>query len=107
DSIQNDPPTPADFGITSPSTVFPQIIVAGGGASGPSFGGISGFPQGRGDTTFQYTDTVSWIHGKQSIRFGSEFRRFRNNNLNGGTGGILNFASLPTCLTGTPSSPTE
>jgi hypothetical protein len=107
DFIQNDSADPASFGITSPSAVFPQIVIAGGGASGPAFGGIAGFPQGRGDTTFQYNDTLSWIHGKQSIRFGGEFRRFRNNNFNGGTGGTINFASLATFLAGTPSSATE
>ncbi len=107
DFIQNDPDDPASFGITSPSHVFPQIVIAGGGASGPAFGGIAGFPQGRGDTTFQYSDTLSWTRGRQSIKVGGEFRRFRNNNFNGGTGGTINFASLATFLAGTPSSATE
>jgi len=98
---------PSDFGITSPSTVFPQIVVAGGGGGGPEFGGISGFPQGRGDTTFQYNDTLAWVKGKHSIRVGAEFRRVRNNNFNYGTGGVLNFASMATFLAGTPSSATE
>ena len=31
---------------------------------------------------------LAWIRGKHSINFGGEFRRFRNNNFNGGTGGI-------------------
>jgi Carboxypeptidase regulatory-like domain/TonB dependent receptor len=105
--VQNDQDSPATFGITSPSAVFPQIIVGGGGAGGPEFGGISGFPQGRGDTTFHYSDTLGWIHGKHSLKFGAEFRRFRNNNTNGGTGGIINFASLATFLAGTVSSATE
>jgi hypothetical protein len=104
---ESDLDNPASFGITSPSGVFPQIIIGGGGAGGPEFGGISGFPQGRGDTTFQYSDTLSWIRGKHSLKFGAEFRRFRNNNTNGGTGGILNFASLATFLAGTVSSATQ
>lgn len=94
---------PADFGISSPSTVFPNIIVSGG----MQFGGISGFPQGRGDTTFQYSDTLSWIRGKHAIKFGAEFRRFRNNNFNGGTGGVLNFPNLAAFLAGNASSATE
>ncbi len=98
---------PSDFGITSPSTVFPQIVVAGGGGGGPEFGGISGFPQGRGDTTFQYNDTLAWVKGKHSIRVGAEFRRVRNNNFNYGTGGVLSFASMATFLAGTPTSATE
>src|SRR5262249_22969087 len=82
DFIQDDKDNPSAFGITSPSVVFPQINVAGNALE---FGGEDGFPQGRGDTDFQYADTVSWIRGKQSVKFGAEFRRFRNNSFNGGT----------------------
>jgi hypothetical protein len=98
---------PSDVGMTSPSTVFPQVVIAGGGGGGPAFGGISGFPQGRGDTTFQYNDTLAWIKGRHSIKVGAEFRRFRNNNFNYGTGGVLNFASMATFIAGTPSSATQ
>jgi hypothetical protein len=95
--------TPSSIGITSPSDVFPQINIA----NATLFGGIAGFPQGRGDTTFQYNDTVSWIHGRHSVKFGAEYRRFRNNNFNSGTGGTINFASMATFLLGVPSSATE
>lgn len=103
DFIQDDKDNPSTFGIASPSAVFPNINVQGG----IRFGGIDGFPQGRGDTTFQYNDTLSWVHGKHSIKFGGEFRRFRNNNFAGGTGGTINFGSLNAFLAGTPSSATE
>ena len=69
----------------SPTSTSPVSLI---------FGGISGFPQGRGDTTYQYGDTLCWVNGKQSIRFGAEFRRFDNNNFNGGTGGVINFATV-------------
>jgi len=95
--------TPDSVGITSPSAVFPDFVVSGGMV----FGGITGFPQGRGDTTFEYADTVSWTHGKHSIKFGAEFRRFRNNNNNGGTGGTVNFPNLAAFLAGAPTSATE
>ncbi|MBI2685913.1 MAG: TonB-dependent receptor [Acidobacteria bacterium] len=107
DFMQDTKLNPNDFGIRSPSSVFPQIIVAGGGGGGPEFGGISGFPQGRGDTTFQYNDTLAVIKGRHSLKIGAEYRRFRNNNFNYGTGGIINFASMATFLAGTPSSATE
>ena len=94
---------PASFGLTTGSPVFPNINVSGV----MRFGGIDGFPQGRGDTTFQYSDTFAWIRAKHSIKFGAEYRRFRNNNFNGGTGGTLTFASLNTFLAGTPSSATQ
>src|SRR5581483_10897301 len=99
--------TPSSFGMTSPSPVMPEIEVAGVGTGNPWFGGINGFPQGRGDTSFQYSDTLSWIHGKHSLKFGGEFRRFRNNNENGGTGGIIAFPSLTAFLAGTPSQDQE
>ncbi len=95
--------TPQSVGITSPSAVFPDFVVSGGLA----FGGITGFPQGRGDTTFEYADTVSWTRGKHSIKFGAEYRRFRNNNNNGGTGGTVSFPNLTAFLAGAPTSATE
>ena len=103
DFIESDTDNPANFGIASPSAVFPNINVA----SQIIYGGIAGFPQGRGDLTYQYDDTLSWIHGKQSIRAGVEFRRFVNNNFNGGTGGTINFGSIANFLAGTVSSATE
>ncbi len=101
--VPDDKADPAAFGITSPSSVFPQFNISGGAV----LGGISGFPQGRGDTTFQYSDSLSWIRGRHSLKFGAEFRRFRNNNFNGGTGGTINFPNLAAFIAGTPSSATE
>ncbi len=94
---------PQDFGIQSDSPAFPRVVVAGAMA----FGGIAGFPQARGDTTFQYTDTVSWVAGKHSLKFGAEWRRFRNNVSNGGTGGTITFASIQDFISGTPNSTTQ
>jgi Carboxypeptidase regulatory-like domain len=99
--------SPADFGMTTPSSVMPEIEVGSANSGTPWFGGISGFPQGRGDTTFQYSDTVSWLRGRHSIKFGAEVRRFRNNNFNGGTGGSILFPSLTAFLSGTPSQTVE
>ncbi len=50
---------------------LPQISVTGAF----SFGGIGGFPQGRGDDTIIASDTLSWVHGKHSIKFGGEYRQ--------------------------------
>jgi hypothetical protein len=91
------------FGITSPSGVSPNYNVPGA----MSFGGISGFPQGRGDTSYQYSDTVGWVRGKHSIRFGGEYRRFSNNAFNGGTGGVITFGTMAAFLAGTPTSATQ
>jgi hypothetical protein len=94
---------PSTFGIASPSTVFPNITVPGG----MSFGGINGEPQGRGDNTYQYSDTVGWIRGRHSIRMGGEFRRFANNDLHLGTGGILTFGTMSAFLAGSPTQATQ
>jgi len=94
---------PSTFGITSPSRVFPNVAVPGA----MSFGGINGEPQGRGDTTYQYSDTVTWIRGRHSIRMGGEFRRFSSNNLNSGTGGALTFGTMAAFLADTPTQATQ
>jgi len=62
---------------------LPQISIGG---TGINFGGPGGFPQGRGDTTAVFGDTLSYIRGKHSFKFGGEFRRFYNNNFNGDAG---------------------
>ncbi len=84
---------PADFGIINGVNLpigLPQIAIGG---IGLNFGGPSGFPQGRGDTTFVASDTVNYLHGKHSFKFGGEFRRFLNNNFNLDTG-TFGFANL-------------
>jgi len=78
---------PADFGIRNGITtavVLPQITVQGVGLN---FGGPSNFPQGRIDTTFVFSDTLSYLRGRHAFKFGGEYRRFRNENFqtNGGT----------------------
>lgn len=40
------------------------------------FGGPSGFPQGRNDTTGVLSDSVTMIKGKHTIKWGGEFRRY-------------------------------
>src|SRR5262249_35630236 len=94
---------PQDVGITTGSPILPTFTVSGV----MQFGGINGFPQGRGDTAYQFSDTLSWIHGRHSFKFGGELRRFRNNNFNRATGGTITFPSLPAFLAGTPSSSTQ
>ena len=43
---------------------------------GLTFGGPSGFPQGRTDTTGVVSDTLSLLKGKSNFKFGGEFRRY-------------------------------
>jgi hypothetical protein len=51
-----------------PQTTFSDLSL--------TIGGPSGFPQGRFDTTGVFSDTATWLHGKQTVKFGGEFRRF-------------------------------
>ncbi|PYS89339.1 MAG: hypothetical protein DMF64_18060 [Acidobacteria bacterium] len=94
---------PADFGINDGVTTsngLPQLNVTG---SLLNFGGPSGFPQGRGDTTLVFSDTLNYLRGRHSFKFGGEFRRFLNNNFNSDTG-TINFASMTTFLAGTANA---
>jgi hypothetical protein len=56
--------------------------------NGLLFGSERAFPQGRGDTTAVIGDTLSYIHGRHSFKFGGEFRDFRNDNFNSDPGQI-------------------
>ncbi|HZN12026.1 MAG TPA: TonB-dependent receptor [Blastocatellia bacterium] len=77
---------PADFGINNGVNQpigLPQIVV---NDIGLNFGGPMGFPQGRADTTVVFSDTLSYLRGRHSFKFGGEFRRFYNNNFTLDTG---------------------
>lgn len=90
--LANDTSNAADFGINSGVNApigLPQISVTGGFA----FGGINGFPQGRGDYSGVVSDTLSWTHGSHSFKFGGEYRRISNNNFTF-TPGTFNFPSI-------------
>ena len=90
---------PDDFGIRNgvhEPIGLPQINIGG---SGLNFGGPTGFPQGRSDTTYVVSDTLSYLHGNHSFRFGGEWRRFYNNNTGKDTGSF-GFANMGTFLQG-------
>jgi len=79
---------PTSVGIqtgTTGNTGLPQISIVGPGLV---FGGPAGFPQGRNDTLGVFSDSLSILKGKHSLKVGGEFRRFININFNGDTGAI-------------------
>jgi len=45
------------------------------------FGGPTGEPQGRGDTTVVLNDSLSWLKGQHTLMFGTELRRAYNDNI--------------------------
>jgi hypothetical protein len=93
---------PTTFGISDGVTTalgLPQIQV---NPLGLNFGGPSGFPQGRGDSTVVLSDTLSWLHGNHNVKFGGEFRRFNGNSFTGDTARFT-FSSLAAFQAGNAS----
>ena len=71
--------------LLGPNEQFlPTITVSD--QTGLTFGDERTFPQGRGDTALEAADTISYIRGKHSFKFGVEARDFRNDNFNGDPG---------------------
>jgi outer membrane receptor protein involved in Fe transport len=94
---------PADFGINNGVTEpigLPQISITNFALN---IGGPAGFPQGRGDTGFVVSDTLNYLRGAHSFKFGGEYRRFLNNNFNQDTG-TFGFANVANFLSGTAST---
>ena len=86
----------AALGINSGVTAaigLPQITVSGAF----TFGGVNGFPQGRGDTTALFSDTLSWVHSNHTFKFGGEYRRANTNNFSY-TPGSFTFPSVAAFL---------
>ena len=88
-----------DANTTTPSSQFginnggvqtiPQITISGNF----TFGGVSGFPQGRGDNVEVLSDTLSWVRGNHTIKLGGEARRQNSDNFSA-TPGTFTFASV-------------
>ncbi|HEX6043086.1 MAG TPA: TonB-dependent receptor [Pyrinomonadaceae bacterium] len=94
---------PADFGINNGINAdigLPQISITGFNFN---LGGPAGFPQGRADTTIVLSDTVSYLRGNHSFKFGGEARRFYNNNFTLDTG-TFTFANVNSFLAGNGNS---
>jgi len=84
--------TASSLGINSgvgAGVSIPQITISGAF----TFGGISGFPQGRGDNTEVASDTLSVIKGNHTLKMGGEFRRANSDNYSY-TPGTFTFASV-------------
>ena len=73
---------PTDFDMLmppgSPAASGLPFINAGGTLG---FGGPTGEPQGRGDTTIVLNDGLNWLKGRHTFTFGGEIRRAYNNNI--------------------------
>ncbi|MCU1324476.1 MAG: Cna protein [Acidobacteriaceae bacterium] len=77
---------PASFGLgvgVNGNIGLPQTTISD---LSLTFGGPATFPQGRADTYGVFSDAVTWLKGKHSIKFGGEFRRFLGASFNSDTG---------------------
>jgi hypothetical protein len=95
----NAPINPATLGINTGVNTpigLPQITVNG---IALNFGGPSGFPSGRTDTSFVLSDSATWSRGKHIVKFGGEWRYFRNVNYTQDPG-TFSFPSLAGFQTG-------
>jgi hypothetical protein len=97
--------TPSGTGIVYPSigtlsvpnVGLPSIVVEGLPSGVLEFGNPQGEPQGRGDTTVAFNDTVSWLRGRNAFDFGVDISRFYNNNISENVGSFV-FSSLTNFL---------
>lgn len=81
-----DPNTLGLAGVLGPNQGFmPTISIT----NGPVFGAERNFPQGRGDTTGVIADNLSYIVGRHALKFGTEFRAFKNSNFNNDPGQLV------------------
>lgn len=63
-----------------------------------TIGGLANFPQGRIQNSYQFSDTVSWLTGRHSLKFGADIRHIHLYNQAAfntkGTYGFSNLASF-------------
>ncbi len=100
---ESTPLNSANYGISNGVTGnagLPQISVP---TIGLNFGGPSGFPQERYDTTGVFSDTLSYLRGNHSIKVGGEFRRVVGDSTSA-TPGTLSFSSVNSFIIGQVNS---
>ncbi len=87
---RNDTPAVVPANHTTPSQLgFTGIIPDDPSAAGPpdifinslNVGNTYEGPQARRDNTWQYGDSLSWIKGRHSIKFGVEFKAYEQNQI--------------------------
>lgn len=94
---------PADFDINNGVNAdigLPQMSITGFNFN---IGGPANFPQGRADTTIVLSDTLNYLRGNHSFKFGGEMRRFYNNNFTLDTGNFV-FPNLASFMNGVANS---
>ncbi len=89
------------FPPNSPFPLGPTISIVGL----DNFGETFIVPQGRTQNTFQYLDTIAWVKGRHTIKFGGDINRYQTpNTADFFTRGLITFASVADFQNGNPSS---
>ncbi len=87
------------FPANSPFPPGPQIIILGL----DSFGESDIIPQGRTQNTFQYLDTLSWTHGRHTIKVGADVNRYQAPSFFDALKfGVIVYGDAPSFQTGNP-----
>jgi hypothetical protein len=90
-----------NFVANSPFKPGPQVIIGGV----DSFGESQIIPQGRTQNVFQYGDTLSWVHGRHTFKFGGDILRYQSPSLfDAAFAGVVTYANVAAFQAGTPLS---
>jgi hypothetical protein len=90
----------ANFSASSPFPLGPTISITGL----DTFGESNIIPQGRTQNTFQYGDTISWVHGRHTWKFGADVIRYQSPSIfDANFRGTFTFASISDFQNGIPS----
>lgn len=90
-----------NFVPNTPFPLGPQVIVSGI----DSFGESQIIPQGRTQNTFQYLDTLAWVKGRHTFKFGGDVTRVQSYSLfDAAFAGVVTYGSVASFQAGTPTS---
>jgi len=94
----------ASFTPNTPFPLGPQLNIT----NITSVGESNIIPQGRTQNTFQYGDTVSWVRGRHTFKFGADVIRYQAPSVfDANFRGTFTFNSFTDFQTGTPSGFTQ
>lgn len=90
-----------NFVANSPFPPGPQVNIGGI----DSFGESQIIPQGRTQNVFQYGDTVSWVRGRHTFKFGGDIFRYQSPSLfDAAFAGVITYATVAKFQAGAPLS---
>jgi len=90
-----------NFVANSPFKPGPQVNIGGIDSIGES----QIIPQGRTQNVYQYGDTLSWVRGRHTFKFGGDILRYQSPSLfDAAFAGVITYANVAAFQAGTPTS---